>query len=156
MLFLTLHLSVQKAHIAFATTPEYIVCASKLYCCINSVLYLHSGTCNNIKVRISCSTIHVSLITKNVCSTPQQFDICALHLFKSIISDCLHTSFIFLDSLTLVNQVNIMEAEIFYAKFVHYFKSGIHLVLSALNCISFFIPCICTCSATKLVTACCA
>ena len=134
MLLFTLLVCVEQAHIAFASTPEYIVATAKLNGCINSIFNLNSSTSNNIEIRICGSTIHIAFMTKHVGCTPKQMLVRMLcKLLFQIVCDSLHALLIFFNSLALFDKVYIMEAEILNTELLHYLESGIHLVLGTLQ-----------------------
>ena len=90
MVFLTLHLCVKQAHVTFATTPEHVILTTEFDSSVDSILYLNTCTCYNVKVWICSSTVHITLVSKHICSTPQQLDVCTFHLLQSIVGDSLH------------------------------------------------------------------
>ena len=63
-----------------------------------------------------------------------------LHLLQGIVGNSLHASLVFLNGITLLNEVYIVEAEVLNAQFVHNLEAGIHLVLGTLNGISSLVP----------------
>ena len=131
---LALLVGIEQRHVALASAPEHIVGAAKLDCGVDGVLYLYGSTSHNIEVRISCSSVHIALVGEHIGCTPQQLDVGALHLLKCIVGDGLHVSLVFGNVVRRFYEVDIVEAEVFDAKLLHYLKSGIHLVLGTLQC----------------------
>ncbi len=153
MVFLSLHLSVEKTHVALAASPEDVIRSSKLDSRINGVLDLHSSTGDNIEVRIGGGTVHIPSVTKHIGGSPKKLDVGTLHLLKSIVGDGLHAGFIFINSRSLVNKIHIVEAEVLDAQLVHDLEASVHLVLCPLDRIRSLVPLVVSGLATELVTA---
>ena len=149
--FFTFLICIQKRHIAFTATPEYIVLTTQFDRCIDCILNLNSSTSYYVKIRVSSSTVHITCMAKYVGSTPQQFD-ASFCLFLFCISyDCFQVSFVFFDACTFRNQVYIVETVVFDTHFLHEFETCIHFIFCSLYSVSITIPRELFCSATELV-----
>ena len=152
VLLLTLLVGVQQTHVAFTSTPEYIVGTTQLDGSVNSVLDLNDSASYYVEVGVGRSTISIALVTEYVCGTPEQLDVGELlHLLLSVVSDSLHASLILLNGVTLFYEVNIVEAEVLDTQFIHDLEASIHLILSALNSVTCLVPLIRTGLTTELV-----
>ena len=68
--FFTFLICIQKRHITFTTTPKHIVLTAQFDSCVNCILNLYSSTGHYVKIRICCSTIHITGMAEYVGSTP--------------------------------------------------------------------------------------
>ena len=151
--FFTFLICVQKRHIAFTTTPEYIVLTTQFDSCVDCILDLNSSTSYYVKIRISSSTVHITCMTKYIGSTPQQFDACFSLFLFCISYNFFQIGLIFFNACTFRNQIHIVETVIFDTDFLHEFETCIHFIFCSLNSVCVTVPRELFCSATELVTA---
>ena len=156
MLFLTLLISVEKAHVTFATAPEHVVGTTEFDSCVDCVLDLNGSASHYVKVRVGSGTVHIAAVAKHICSTPKILDAGLSHLLLQVSNDFLHIVLILLNRSAFAHEVNIVEAEILDAHFLHELKAGVSLLLCDLHCVSAFVPGELLCSAAELVAAFCA
>ncbi len=153
MLFFTLLVSVEKAHVTFAATPEHIVCTTEGDSCVDSVLDLNCSASYYVKVGVGSSTVHVTAVTEYVGSTPKVLDACLSHLFLQVVGDFNHAGFVVGDVFAKVtDKVGIVETEIFDSELLHDFKTSISLLLCNCHGIA-FVPGELLGAATELVAA---
>ena len=156
MLFLTLHIGVQEAHVTLAATPEYVALATQLDCCIDSVLDLnHSAGCN-VKVRVGGSAVHITLVSKYVGCSPKELDAGLCLFLLEVCDNLLEVLLVLLDCVSLCYEVNIVEAVIADSEFLHELEACVNFVLSCLYRIRISVPREALCAGTELVAALCA
>ena len=153
--FFTLLVGIQQRHIAFASTPEHVVRTAQFDCCVNGILDLNGSAGHNVKVGIGGGTVHVTCMTEYVGSTPQQFDTCFLLLLLGVCNDGFQVCFVLFDCIGLVAKVNIVEAVIFDAHFLHELETSIHFILGSLQFIGITVPGEVFRSAAELVATLC-
>ena len=112
---------------------------------------MDSSASHYVEIGIGGGAIHVALVAEYICGTPKVLDVGTLHLLQGIVGDSFHASFIFLDGIALVNEVNVVEAEVLNAQFLHDLEASVHLVLGALYGILCLVPLIGASLATELV-----
>ena len=110
MIEFPLHIGVVKTRIPFASSPENIVIPSESYSRINCILKLDSRICENRKIGIGGSTVHIPWIAEQICRAPQKLHPCLVLQF-------LHHRHVFFKAFfnieyrpVVSNNVNIMEA----------------------------------------------
>ena len=152
MVLLALLVGVEQAHVALATSPEYVVGAAKLDGSVNGVLYLYGSACHYIKVGIGCRSVHIALMSEDVCRAPQQVLVGMLsQLLLEVVGDNAHALLVFLYGAALLNEVRVVEAEEVYAELVHYLKACVGFVFGTLHRVSGIVPGVMSCLAAKLV-----
>ena len=151
VVFLALHLGVEKGSVAFASAPEHIARASELDCGVDGILDLHGCAGNYIKIGIGGCSVHVALVSEYIGCAPEKFDSAFLHLCEGIVGNRLHPGFILFDGVGFFHKVHIVEAEILDAEFFHDFETCIHLVLGALQGVGGLVPLIASCLSAELV-----
>ena len=140
VVLLPLHLGVEQAHVAFASSPEYIVGAAELDGGVYGVLDLYGCACHHIEVRVGCRSVHVAFVAEYVGGAPEELDVAAFHLFEGIVGDGRHSRFVFRYVGAFIDEVDVVEAEVLDAEFLHDFESCVHLVLGALEGVRRLIP----------------
>ena len=138
--FFTLHVCVEQGHIAFSTSPEYVIFSTQLDGGIYCIFHLRSRKSYRAKVRVGGSTIHVAWIAKHVGSTPEELHTTCLLVGCSIGSDGLHAAFVGRQGWALFDQVYIVEAVIIHPYFIEKFKGSIHFVFCTLHWIGACVP----------------
>ena len=153
MFFFAFLISIQQRHIPFASTPKDIIRTSQFNGGINRILYLDSGTGHNIKIGIGGCAVHVTRVAEYIGRSPQQFDACFGLFLLSISNQLFQVGLIGFDAVGFRNQIDIMEAIIPDAHFLHKLETGIHFILGSLHGIRVTVPWELFGSASKLVTA---
>ena len=93
-------------------------------------------------------------MSEYVGGAPQEVNVASLlHLLQCIVSYGLHVGLILVYIVRRVYQVYVVEAEVVYAQLLHDFKSGVHLILGALQSCLGLVPGIRAGLAAKLVSA---
>ncbi len=129
MLFLTLLVGVEEAHVAFASTPEHVVLTAESDSSVDSVLDLDCCTGNNVEIRVGCSAVHVAAVAKHVCCAPEVLDSGFVHLSLEVGNDFLHAAFVVVDVVEVADEVGVVEAEIFDAHLLHELETCVGLLL---------------------------
>ncbi len=131
MLLLAFHVSVEQGHISLTAAPEHVALAAQSDGCVHGVLDLQHSVCSSVKIRVGRGTVHIARVSEHVCSAPEQLD-AGLGLFLlRIFHDFLEVGLIFFRSIGLVNEVNIVEAVVLDAHFLHELEACVHLGLCA-------------------------
>ena len=140
MFLLTLLVSIEERHISLASSPEHVVGAAELYGGVNGVLYLQGSASHDVEVGIGGCAVHVALVREHVGCAPEQLDVRALHLLEGVVGDGFEVSLVFVDVVRRIDEVDVVEAEIFYAELLHYLEASVHLVLGTLESVVSLVP----------------
>ena len=97
MFLFALLVGIEQAHVAFAASPEHIVLSAKCNCSVDSVLYLHGGTCHNVEIGVGGCSVHVACMAEYIGGAPEILYACLSHLFFKIGYYGFHVCLIFLD-----------------------------------------------------------
>ena len=131
---------VQQRHIAFTSTPKYIVHSTKFDGCVDGVLDLNGSTCHYVEIRIGCGTVHVACMAEYVGSTPQQFDACFRLFLFGVCHNSFQVGFVFFDAIGFFAKVDVVETIVFDAHFLHELKACIHFVFGGLHFVCTTVP----------------
>ena len=101
---------------------------------------LNSSTSYNVEIRVSSSTVHITLVTEYVCCSPKKLDTSLSLLLLKVSYNCLEVSLILLNVCALVNEVNIVEAVVLDTHLLHELETCVNLSLSNLNSVRSCIP----------------
>jgi len=140
VVFLTLHLGVQEGVVALAAAPEYITGTAELDGGVNRVLDLDGGAGDHVELRVRGGAVHVTLVAEHVGRAPEVLDAGFLHLLHQVVGDVLHAGFVLGDVFAVFHQVDIMEAEVLDAQFLHDLEAGICLGAGAAVGALAFVP----------------
>src|SRR5690606_27519468 len=93
-----------------------------------------------MEIRIGSCSIHVAVVTKQVCCSPKKFYATLLLFFLCIFYNLLHMLLVLLNVISMINQIYIMKTVIRKLHFGHKLKSSIHFVFCTFENSRFFIP----------------
>ena len=128
MLDFALHVGVQERHIAFTTTPEYVVFATQRNGCVDGIFHLRTGVGQHGKVGVGRGPVHVARVRKHVGRSPQQFHTAGALLLLRVVDNGLHALFVAAGRWRFVDQIDIVEAVVRRADLGEEFEGSIHLV----------------------------
>ena len=127
VVFLPLHLGVEQAVVTLTAAPEHVVGTAQLDGGVNGVLDLDGGAGHNVELRVGGGAVHVALVAKHVGGSPQVLDAGLLHLLQQVVRDVLQAGFILGNVVAVLDEVDVVEAEILDAQFLHDFEAGVGL-----------------------------
>ncbi len=137
---LPFHVGVEQAHVAFAAAPEDVVLAVELDGGVEGILHLGAGAGDDVEVGIGGRAVHVAGMAEEVGRAPEQLDAGSIHLFPGIVGDGGQAALRLRQGAGLVDQIEIVKAEIGDADLGDELKGGVHLVFGALNGIRGAVP----------------
>ena len=150
---LTFSIGIMQCHISFSSTPKNVVRSTQRNGCIYSIFNLHTGICNNTKVGISCCTIHITWIRKNVCGSPEQFHPRSILFCFCVINHFSQTVFN-LENRSISNNISIVKTVKWNIHFCDKFECSIHFFFGSIHKVSSSNPWKHLCSRTKRISSC--
>ena len=154
VILLPLHLGVKDAVIAFAATPEHVRGATEFDGSVDRILDLDGCAGDYVEVGIGGGAVGVALVAEYIGRAPEVADAGLAHLLEKIVGDIFQAGLIFVNVIAVLYEVDVVEAEIADAEFLHDFESGIDLGAGAAIGAFAFVPLIGTGLAAEGISGC--